>query len=73
MEYVKALPSGSLPVSVIATGVLAAVVAEPLFAVGAWFGGGVTVMEMVARPLFVVPSFTRKVKLSAPLKPAFGV
>ena len=52
--------------NVMAFAVSSDVVTLWLLATGASFTG-VTVMSTVARALFVVPSFTRKVKLSVPL------
>jgi len=69
---VNGSPSGSLPVSVIATGVFSAVVTAWSSATGGSFAG-VTVMDMLTSTLSAVPSLTLKVKLSEPLKFALAV
>ena len=64
--------SGSVPVSVIDTGVSSAVDTDCGVAVGASLPG-FTVMETVAGALVSKPSLAVNVKLSAPLKLASGV
>ncbi|MMZ70411.1 hypothetical protein D1872_334440 [compost metagenome] len=63
--YVKASPSASVPVSVIAFGASSSVVTLWPFATGALLTG-FTVIFTVAGAESTVPSFTLKVKLSAP-------
>jgi hypothetical protein len=66
------IPSGSLPVKVMATAVARSVVTDCASATGGSFTG-VTVMETVALVDVKPPSLTVNWKLSEPLKFKFGV